>query len=422
MLLRKMTVIPNSILRRVVVDGNSHYLHLAPSVGRIARFTECVCTMSKCVSVYLLAAFLWGTPTGCKSKSAEAADFHPPPGESWVSKMQLDRANIQIEEVSERDVATALVTSARLTFHDAHVTHVFTPVTGRVVAIQAQLGQTVKKGDPLVTIQSPDIGLASSDYGKAEADLTAAKHDRDRKRALYDMHAGSQAELEVADDNYGKAKAELDRAKQKAALLRAGTVDTVSQTYVLKSLIDGEVLMRNVTPGIEVQGQYSGGNALELFTIGTLDPIWALADIYEVDLARVHAGATIRLSVVTYPDKVFEGKVDWISEMLDPVTRTARVRCTLNNSDRLLKPEMFATASISTSGRKTLAVKRDAVVRLGEQDMVMVAGGESANGQLIFKRRPVRVDMSEPGEFVPVLNGLSAGERVVVKNAILLST
>src|SRR5664280_116205 len=377
--------------------------------------------MRAIVTTCLLSALLLGTTMGCKSKSADAADFHAPPGESWISKTQLDRANIQVEEVSERDVATALVASARLTFHDAHVTHVFTPVTGRVVKIEAQLGQTVKKGDALVTIQSPDIGQASSDYGKAEADLTAAQHDRDRKRDLYNAHAGSQADLETAEDNFGKAKAELDRAKQKAALLRAGTVDTVSQTYVLRSLIDGEVLMRNVNPGIEVQGQYSGGTALELFTIGTLDPIWAMADIYEVDLARVKAGATIRLSVVTYPDKVFEGKVDWISEMLDPVTRTARVRCTLPNPEHLLKPEMFATASITTSGKKTLAVRRDAVVRLGEQDMVMIESGMSPNGQQIFKRRPVRVDMSEPGDFVPVLNGLTVGEHVVVKNAILSS-
>jgi hypothetical protein len=83
---------------------------------------------------------------------------------------------------------------------------------------------------------------------------------------------------------------------------------------------------------------------------------------------------------------------------------------------------MYATASIDTSGRKTLAVRRDAVVRLGEQDMVMVESGNSPNGQKIFKRRPVRVDMSEPGDYVPVLNGLAAGERIVVKNAILLST
>jgi cobalt-zinc-cadmium efflux system membrane fusion protein len=372
--------------------------------------------------VCVFSAYLVGISTGCRSRPAEAGDTHAPAGESWISQAQLEQANILVEEVGEREVATALATSARLTFHDAHVTHVFTPVTGRVVKIEAELGQTVKKGDALVTIQSPDIGQASSDYGKAEADLIAAEHDRNRKRDLYNSHAGSQADLEAAEDNFGKAKAELDRAKQKAALLRAGSVDTVSQTYLLRSLIDGEVLMRNVNPGIEVQGQYGGGTAVELFTVGTLDPIWALADIYEVDLARVKPGATIRLSVVTYPDKVFEGKVDWISEMLDPVTRTARVRCTLPNPERLLKPEMYATASITTSGRKTLAVRRDAVVRLGEQDMVIIEGGSAQNGQRIFRRRPVRVDMSEPGDYVPVLNGLTAGERVVVKNAILLST
>ena len=358
---------------------------------------------------------------GCNTKSADAAGFHAPSGETWLTKSQLDKADIRIDAVTPREVDVALVSSAHLVFHDAHVTHVYTPVTGRIVRIEAQLGDKVKKGDPLVTIQSPDIGVASSDLGKAQADLVAAEHDMQRKRDLFEAHAGSQADAEVAEDNFRKAKAELERAKQKAALLRAGSVDTVSQTYVLRSLIDGEVLMRNVNPGIEVQGQYGGGNAVELFTIGTLDPIWALADIYEVDLARVKIGAKVRLNVVTYPDQVFEGKVEWVSEMLDPTTRTARVRCTLANSQHLLKPEMFATASIDVSGTKTLAVPRDSVVRMGEQDVVFVYNGDSPNGQVRFVRRPVRVDVAEPGDYVPVLNGLREGERIVSKNAILVS-
>lgn len=359
--------------------------------------------------------------SGCKPKEADAAGFKVPPGELWIPKPQMEKADIRIGTVDERSIGNALVTSARLTFHDAHVTHVFTPVTGRVVKLDAQIGDVVKKGDALVTIQSPDIGVASSDLGKAQADLVAAEHDMRRKRELYEVHAGSQADVEVAEDNYGKAKAELERAQQKALLLRAGSVDRVSQTYVLRSTIDGEVLMRNVNPGIEVQGQYGGGTAVELFTVGTLDPIWAMVDIYEVDLARVKVGAKVRLSVVTYPDKVFEGTVDWVSQVLDTTSRTARVRCTLANPERLLKPEMFATAAIDVSGAKSLAVLRDAVVRMGEQDVVFVEAGESPNGHVRLRRRPVRVDMAEPGEYVQVLNGLQVGEHVVTKNAILVS-
>ena len=377
--------------------------------------------MSKLKVTLVILALAAPGLSACKAKEADAASFHVPPGEAWIPRGQLEKADIQISTVDERAMSNALVASARLTFHDAHVTHVFTPVTGRVVKIEAQIGDIVKKGDPLVTIQSPDIGVASSDLGKAQADLVAAEHDLRRKRELYEVHAGSQADVEVAEDNFGKAKAELERAQQKAALLRAGSVDRVSQTYVLRSTIDGEVLMRNVNPGIEVQGQYGGGTAVELFTVGSLDPIWAMADIYEVDLARVKVGAKVRLTVVTYPDKVFEGSVDWVSQVLDPTTRTARVRCTLANPQRLLKPEMYATAAIDISAPKSLAVLRDAVVRMGEQDVVFVESGESPNGQVRLQRRPVRVDMQNPGEYVQVLNGLQAGERVVTKNAILVS-
>ena len=92
--------------------------------------------------------------------------------------------------------------------------------------------------------------------------------------------------------------------------------------------------MRNINPGIEVQGQYSGGATQELFTIGEIDKVWVLADLYEMDLARVQVGAPAAVTVVAYPDKVFEGKVDWVSGMLDPTTRTAKVRCTFDNPDR----------------------------------------------------------------------------------------
>src|SRR5262249_7304172 len=151
---------------------------------------------------------------------------------------------------------------------------------GRVTKIEAQLGQRVAKGAPLAYIDSPDVGIASADLGKAQADLVAAEHEIARERELFEAHAGSQRDLEAATDNYAKAKAELERSKQKARLLRAGSVDAVTQGFVLRSLIDGEVTARNVYPGMEVQGQYSGGS-VELFTIGDPDPVWILSDVFE---------------------------------------------------------------------------------------------------------------------------------------------
>ena len=96
--------------------------------------------------------------------------------------------------------------------------------------------------------------------------------------------------------------------------------------------------MRNINPGIEVQGQYSGGATHELFTVGELDKVWVLADLYEMDIARVHVGSPAVVTVVAYTDKVFKGKVDWVSGMLDPNTRTAKVRCTFDNPEQRFSP------------------------------------------------------------------------------------
>ena len=205
------------------------------------------------------------------------------------------------------------------------VAHVFSPVTGRVSRILADPGARVKKGAPLCAIQSPDVGNAFADLGKAEADLTAAQHEFQRHKELYEAHAGSQKEFEAAEDNYSKAKAESERARQKARLFRGGGADAVTQEFVLRAPIEGEVIARNVNPGAEVQGQYSGGTAAELYTIGELDRVWVIADVFEMDLARLKKGAAVTIEVVAYPDQVFTGVVDWISDLLD--RRRARRAC-----------------------------------------------------------------------------------------------
>ena len=188
-----------------------------------------------------------------------------------------------------------ILTSGRVALDDLRSAHVFSPVTGRVVKISAQLGQHVRKGDVLAVIESPDIGNAVSDVHKAEADLIAAEHDLKRKKQLFEEKAGSAADLEASEDNWRKAKAELERARQKQFLLRVGNVNAVTQSYALTSPIDGDVLLRNINPGIEVQGQYSGGANQELFTIGEVDKVWLLGDLYEMD-SRAFASGRLRRS------------------------------------------------------------------------------------------------------------------------------
>jgi cobalt-zinc-cadmium efflux system membrane fusion protein len=373
--------------------------------------------------------------TSCRQSRAasETGGVQAPPGEVWLTPAQVHDAKIQVAPVGEQVIEDAILTSGTVTLDDQRTGHVFSPVTGRVVKIFAQLGQRVKKGEPLALIESPDIGSAVSDVHKAEADLISAQHDLKRKKDLFEQKAASAADVETSEDNGRKAKAELERARQKQFLLHTGNVDAVTQTYALPSPIDGEVLLRNINPGIEVQGQYSGGagnNCLaglttiaacgELFTIGEIDVVWVLGDLYEIDMARVHVGAPASVTVLAYPGKVFQGKVDWVSGSLDANTRTAKVRCTFDNPDKLLRPLMYSTVRIAVDEKKGLAIPRSALLHLGEYKVVFARVGES-DGYVRFERLPVDVDERESSTWIEVKHGLDPGKPVVVSGGEFLS-
>jgi cobalt-zinc-cadmium efflux system membrane fusion protein len=364
--------------------------------------------------------------TSCKKVPPGDAAAEPsstgsaPAGEISLTPAQISDAQIGVSAVDLREVDDTILTSGTVTLDDLHAGHVFSPVTGRVVSILAQLGERVHKGQALAAIESPDVGSAVSDVHKAEADLIAAEHALKRQKTLYEQKAGPASDLEAAEDTYRKAKAEVERAREKQSLLSVGSVDTVTQTYTLRSPIDGEVLLRNINPGIEVTGQYSSGAAQELFTIGDVDRVWVLGDVYEMDLARVHVGSPAAVTVVAQPGKTFTGTVDWVSGALDPTTRTARVRCTFDNPDKLLRPMMYATVQISVDRKQALAIPRDALLRLGQEKVVFVQTGDSG-GSVQFRRVAVDVDEGQASAWLEVKHGLERGQKVVTSGAILLS-
>jgi membrane fusion protein, heavy metal efflux system len=377
--------------------------------------------LMKCWQVLVPAIALGCVGQGCEHQPARKKSADPPSSEIWLWQDQVAAAKLIVAPLSPQPVGGLVVTSGRVTFDDLKVAHVMSPVTGRVSRIEAQPGQRLKKGDTLAVIESPDVGSAFSDLAKAQADSISAEKDFKRQKELFDVHAGSQRDLEAAQGNFSKAKAELQRASKKAQLLRAGGASSGGQSYILRAPIGGEVIARNVNPGAEVQGQYTGGTVLELFTIGELDTVWVMADLFEMDLGRVKRGTECLVKVVAYPGRVFKGVADWVSETLDPATRTAKVRCKLDNADRALKPEMYATSALAVDQQRTLALPRNAILHLGDQTVAFIDLGKSPDGRLRFERRPVSVNEELGGEFLPVVRGISAGERVVVSGAILLS-
>jgi len=371
-------------------------------------------------ALFLSAALTLLHCSGTKETTPAPAGPQPPAGEVWIDASQMKEAGITVEPILEQNIDDTILTSGRVTFADIDVGHVFSPVTGRVTKIIAQLGQHLKKGDPLAVIQSPDVGQFSSDLGKADADLIAAQRNYKREKELWEKHSTSQKDFETAEDTYRKAKAEKDRALQKASLLRSGNVNMVDQSYTVPSPIDGDLLMRNLSVGVEVQGQYSGGASQELFTVGRLGEVWVLGDLFELDMSRVKVGDPASVRVIAYPDKSFEGKVDWVSGILDPTMRTAKVRCTFDNPGSLLKPEMYATVAISVEVRKELALPKGSVLRSGDQTVVFVELGTTPANKVRLARVPVVVDEGESSNWLPVSKGLEKGTRVVTRGSVLL--
>jgi cobalt-zinc-cadmium efflux system membrane fusion protein len=368
--------------------------------------------------ISLCVAGAAGVSLACSSCSVSHAEESSAP-EVPIPKPSEINPQVAFGPVEEHAVGKTIVSSARIAFDESRVAHVWSPVTGRVTRIIASLGDHVKPGQPLAVISSPDLGNAMSDWEKAKPAVLQTEKELKRQQELYAAHAGPLRDLEMAQAAHDQAVAEEQRAEAKAKLLmeRAGHANSISQSFNLTAPIEGEIVARQINPGTEVQGQYSGGANVELFTIGRVDSVWAYADVYEQDIQRVKLGAPVEFEIVAFPGKTFQGAVDWISSTLDPVTRTAKVRCVLKNADRLLKPEMYATARIETDGHKAIAISRNSLLHLGETTMVVAVDNTSNK----YERRPVVVDEEESGDWLPVLHGLKAGDTVVTKGALLVS-
>jgi cobalt-zinc-cadmium efflux system membrane fusion protein len=374
--------------------------------------------MKRSIQAVAMAA-LFASAACQKQPAAEPSPAHPP-GEIWLSPDRANQAGIVVSPVTEQWVGDAVVTNGRVAFDDTRVAHVFSPVNGRIAKLLAPLGAHVERGAPLALLASPDLGQFSSDFLKAKADVATTRSEYERQKELFEAHAGARRDLETAENNFQKAEAELQRAQAKIQLLSPNGKDDATQEFVLRSPIAGEVIARNVNPGSEVQGQYSGGTAVELFTIGELDQVWVLADLYEVDLNRVKKGDLATVRVVTYADKVFQGKVSWVSGALDAASHTAKVRLEIPNRNGELRPEMFATVSVFLDRTRTLAIPRTALLRLGSETVVFVQKGKTEKF-LQFERRLVSVREDGAGDYVPVIKGLEAQENIVTAGAIFLS-
>jgi cobalt-zinc-cadmium efflux system membrane fusion protein len=277
--------------------------------------------------------------------------------------------------------------------------------SGRVVEVHARLGDDVGKGDMLLTINSPDMSHAISDYRKFQADEMLAKTQLDRSQLLFSHGALAQKDLDVAEQTYTKAKVDAQAAADHIRIL-GGDPEHPSAVIELRAPISGTITEQNVTTAAGVK---SLDNSPNLFTIADLSQVWLVCDVYENDLAQVYVGDRADIELNAYPGRKFPGRVANISKLLDPNTRTAKVRIELSNERGLLRPNMFATVHFqSAGGQNRTVVPARAVLRLHDRDWVFVKADENKFRRTEVQAGPVNADGTQQ-----ILSGLHPGDKVI---------
>jgi cobalt-zinc-cadmium efflux system membrane fusion protein len=289
---------------------------------------------------------------------------------------------------------------------------VITLATGRVIEIDARLGDTVKKGQLLLKVQSADIAGAYSDYEQALADEKLAKAQLDRAQVLLDKGAVARKDVEVAEDTEIKAQVTVKTAREHLQVLGADP-EHFSAIVEVKAPVSGVITDQQVTAAAGVQGLASPNP----FTISDISKVWIMCDVYENDLAQVHLGQVADVRLNAYPGLNLKGRVGNISPILDPNIRTAKVRLELDNPG-MMRLGMFVTATFHGLKKEVHAtVPSTAVLHLHDADWVY----EPAEGGM-FRRVQVTAGDMLPGNLQEIVSGIQPGQQVVSNALVLQAT
>ena len=364
---------------------------------------------SHAITALILVACLapWLSSSCSRGSSAD----HPPP-------VTVEKApDLTLVEVPDPEQFPLTTVEQRLIYNELKVNGVVTPdvnrsvpvlslAGGRVVDIRAKLGDDVTKGQVLLRINSPDVSQAFSDYQKAQADEVLARRQQERSETLLARGAIAQRDLEAAEDVEQKAKVDLATAAEHLRVLGAD-VSHASPIVDVKSPISGTIVEQNITGGTGVR---SIDNSPNLFTVADLSRVWVLCDVYENNLAQVRLGDFAEVRLNAYPDQALKGRVSNISRVLDPSTRTAKVRLELDNERRQMRAGMFATATFRSQSKQLRSlVPAKAVLRLHDKDWVFRAEGGHR-----FRRIEVQAGRVSSDGLQEILAGLAPGDQIVV--------
>jgi len=365
---------------------------------------------SRLVTLAVLAVLM--VALGCSKETPAAASKAPVTVDPDVFSVENPQL-FKTAKAETRALPTELTANGTVTPDVNRTIHVTSLGGGRVVDLKVKLGDAVVKGQTLLVISSPDLAAAMSDYQKAVADEVLSRKALDRAQLLYDKGAIAEKDLENAQDLEDKAKVDVSTAEQHVRVLGADPAHP-SALIDLRAPVAGTIVEQNVA-GFE--GVKSLDNTPNLFTIADLSQVWVVCDVFENDLGEVHLGDSAEIKLNAFGDRLFRGTVVDISRVLDPNTRSAKVRIVLPNGDGTLRPGMFAVAKFrSRKMTERVVIPATAIMRLHDKDWVFRKEGGGN-----FRRMVVQADGLAPDGMQEIREGVKAGDEVVA-NALEFSS
>ncbi len=317
------------------------------------------------------------------------------------------KKTIEFDTVKATKVFNSLTLTGEVTFDEDRVVKIFPVVSGSVSDIKVVLGDYVKKNQVLAEVRSSEMAGYSNDFSTAQSNLQIAKKSLDAANDMYKSGLASQRDQLAAQESFNQATSSLEKAKRVLSL----NGGSMTGDYTVRSPIEGFVVEKQVTNNTLLRTD----NNNSLFTISDLHSVWVLANVYESNIASVKMGDSVNVTTLSYPGKVFRGKVDKLMNVLDPTNKVMKLRVVLSNPGYLLKPEMFASVVVNSSENKNMiSVSSRALIFDHSQYYVLIY--KSASDITI---RPVQV-ANTVGNVTFISGGLAEGETVIGTQALLI--
>jgi cobalt-zinc-cadmium efflux system membrane fusion protein len=338
-----------------------------------------------------------------------------------VELNETQAKSVKVEQVGERTFVIQREAVGSIDFNQDMTVQVFSPYQGKIVGLFAKLGDEVAKGQKLYTIDSPDLGQAESSLIAAAATLELTTKTLARAKKLYETEGISQKDLEQAISDQQSAEGALKAARNAVRLFGKTEAEVdqivakrkIDPVMVVPSPISGRITARNAAPGLLVQP----GSVPAPYSVADISTMWMLAYVIESDSPLFHVGQEVKVKVMAYPGREFEGKISTIGATVDPTTHRLLVRSEIRDPKHELRPGMFATFVIRTGDSvRSIAVPADGVVREGDGTMTVWV----TTDRLTFAKRSVKIGMQQDG-FDQIVDGLQPGELAATEGALFLS-